>query len=209
MRPTARLVLAADLAGTFVFAVEGALAGIAGHLDLLGVLVLAFVTALGGGVIRDVLIGDTPPAALRDWRYPALAFAAGAMTFLFYLAVKQTPSMLLITLDAAGLALFAVAGTEKALGFGLHPLMAVLMGMTTGVGGGSVRDVLLAQVPAVLRVDFYASAALIGAIAVIASRSLGLHPQVAALIGGLTCFALRLIAVSQHWHLPVVGGSEV
>ena len=200
-----RLVLAADLAGTFVFALEGALAGIAGHLDLLGVLVLSFVTALGGGIIRDVLIGDTPPAALRDWRYPALAFGAGALTFLFYLTVQHSPHMLLITLDAAGLALFAVAGTEKALGFGLHPFTAILMGTITAVGGGSVRDVLLAEVPAVLRTDFYATAAILGAVAMIVGRRYGLHPQVAALLGGLICFALRMIAVGQHWHLPVVG----
>ena len=110
-----RLIFAADLAGTFVFATEGAVAAIAASLDLFGVLVLSFATALCGGVARDVLIGATPPQAIRDWRYPITAFTAGAITFLSYELVRRVPTPLLTSLDAAGLALFAVAGTQKAL----------------------------------------------------------------------------------------------
>jgi uncharacterized membrane protein YeiH len=146
------LVRGADLAGTFVFALQGALAAIAGRLDLLGEMVLAFATALGGGVIRDVLMGDLPPSALRGWSYPCTAFLAGALVFALepYL---QVPRGLLVTLDAGGLALFAVAGTEKALDARIHPLSAILLGTITLVGGGTLRHVLLTQVPAILRVD--------------------------------------------------------
>lgn len=197
-----RLVFAADLAGTFVFATEGALAAIAGGLDLFGVLVLSFATALCGGVARDVLIGAVPPQAIRDWRYPITAFAAGAITFLSYEFLRQVPTPLLVTLDAAGLALFAVAGTEKALAYGLHPFMAILMGGITGVGGGTVRDILLSRVPAILRVDIYATAALAGAAVMLAAQKLGLPASLAVVLGAITCFALRMLSVWQHWQLP-------
>ena len=159
---TDRLLYAVDLAGTLFFGIEGAMAAIGGNLDLLGLLVLACATAFGGGIIRDLLIGDIPPASLRDWRYVAVAVAGGASAFFLHSKVEETPAWLLTLVDAAGLALFAVAGTEKALQFKMHPFIAALMGMITGVGGGVVRDVLLAQVPRVLRADVYATAALAG-----------------------------------------------
>ena len=195
------LVRVADLAGTFVFAFQGALAAIAGHLDLFGDMVLAFCTALGGGVIRDVLMGDLPPSALRGWSYPCTAFLAGALVFALepYL---QVPRQLLVTLDAGGLALFAVAGTEKALDARIHPLSAVLLGTITAVGGGTIRDLLLTQVPAILRIDVYATAAMAGAIVLVVARRLGLSRTLAAVLGGLVCFVLRMVAVSQHWQLP-------
>jgi uncharacterized membrane protein YeiH len=172
---------------------------------LLGVLVLAFATALGGGVIRDVLIGSVPPSALRDWRYPAVAFVAGGATFVAYGAVLAVPPDLIIGLDAAGLGLFAVAGTEKALQFGIQPFIAVLLGTITGVGGGTVRDVLLAQIPGVLRVDVYATAALAGSAILVIARQLGWPPAWAATLGGTVCFILRMLAVWQHWNLPQAG----
>lgn len=200
-----RVVLAADLAGTFVFALEGAFAAIGGHLDLFGVMVLAFVTALGGGVIRDLLMGYLPPAALRGWTYAGTAFAAAAIAFVIDPYV-QIPRALLLTLDAAGLALFAVAGTEKALNAGIHPFSAVLLGTITGVGGGTLRDVLLTKIPVILRVDVYATAALFGAVVLVLSRRLGLSSPLAALIGGSACFVLRMMAVWQHWQLPGSAG---
>src|ERR1700689_4971648 len=146
-----KLLLWADLAGTFLFAVEGALIAVPANLDLLGVMVLAFSTALVGGIIRDVLIGAVPPSSLRDWRYPAAAFVGGAIVFFLHPVIRQVPVSVIITLDAAALALFAVAGTEKALVYKMHPLVAAFLGTITGVGGGTVRDIMLAQVPAVLR----------------------------------------------------------
>jgi uncharacterized membrane protein YeiH len=203
----ARLVSAADFAGVFVFAVEGALAGVAGRLDVFGVVVLSVATALGGGMIRDVLIGAAPPTAIRDWRYIALAVAAALLTFLFLPLARDVPHSLLIVLDAAGLSLFAVAGAEKALSFNIHPVIAALMGTITGVGGGTVRDLLLNRIPAVLNSDVYATAALAGAIVVVAGRYTGLSPRLVAVAGGLLCFALRLAAVWGRWQLPVAQGS--
>jgi uncharacterized membrane protein YeiH len=160
-----------------------------------------------GGIIRDVLIGAVPPASLRDWRYPAAAFAGGAIVFFLHPVIRQVPASVIITLDAAALALFAVAGTEKALVYKMHPLVAALLGTITGVGGGTVRDILLAQVPAVLRADIYASAALAGAIVMIMATKLKLPPTLAAILGGLVCFSLRVISVWQHWSLPQAVGS--
>ena len=201
-----QVVLVADLAGTVVFAIEGAHAAMRAGLDLLGVLVLSFVVALGGGVIRDLLIGAAPPSAMRDWRYPMLAFAAGLATFVLHVQVEAVPPALFTALDAAGLALFAVAGAEKALDARLNPLTATLMGAMTGCGGGVLRDMLLARVPVVLVADIYASAAWLGAAVVVLGRRFGCPPAVAAALGFVTCFALRLAAVRWGWHLPRIAG---
>ncbi|HEY1999927.1 trimeric intracellular cation channel family protein [Paraburkholderia sp.] len=200
------IVWAADLAGTAVFAVEGAVIAMRGGLDLLGVMVVSFVAALGGGVIRDLLIGATPPNAIRDWRYAALTCAAGLLSFGLHTVAPPIPATLVIVLDAAGLALFAVAGVEKALLFRIHPFVAMLLGTMTGVGGGVVRDILLARVPVVLQADFYASAAFTGALVVVLARRAGMPSGWAALAGGLACFVLRLVAVAHGWHLPKATG---
>ncbi len=196
------VILAADLIGTLVFAVEGALSAIRSELDLLGVMVIAFIAALGGGVIRDVLIGATPPNAIRDWRYPALTFLAGLLTFLFHSTFQGISYHLLLVLDAAGLSLFAVAGVEKAIMFGIRPFVAMLMGTVTGVGGGVIRDILMARIPAVLQTDIYATAAFFGAFIVLVGRRFGLSEGAAGLLGGLMCFTVRLLSVAYGWHLP-------
>ena len=201
-RASDRLLLVADLTGTFLFGLEGALTATAGGLDLLGILVLAFATALAGGVVRDLLIGDVPPASLRDWRYPATAFSAGILVFFLHPFLQAIPPPVIITLDAAALSLFAAAGTRKALMFEINPFIATLLGTITGVGGGTIRDIFLAQVPAVLHTDIYATAALFGSAVMVLARKIGLHPTVAALLGGSACFVLRMVAVRQHWNLP-------
>ncbi len=201
---SARLLLVIDLLGTFVFAVEGATSGIQGNLDLLGLMVLAFATALGGGMIRDLLIGEIPPSALHDWRYAATAFIAAGSVFVWHNNVSHLPPSLLVTVDAAGLGLFAVAGAAKALDFGIHPMLAVLMGGITGVGGGTVRDILLAQVPTVLRSDIYATAALLGATLMILGLKLKMRPAWATALGATACFVLRMVGLWEHWNLPRV-----
>ena len=163
---------------------------------------LAFSTALAGGIIRDLLIGDVPPASLRDWRYAAIAFAGGTVAFVSYRAVQGIPPNFMMVLDAAGLSLCAVAGTEKALLHKMHPFIAVLLGTITAVGGGTLRDMFLAQVPTVLRADVYATAALAGALILIAARRVGIAPRMAAVLGGVACFALRVVSVFLHWNLP-------
>jgi uncharacterized membrane protein YeiH len=199
-----RVVLVADLVGTAVFAIEGAGVAMRAGLDLLGVLVLSFIVALGGGILRDLLIGATPPSALRDWRYPVLAFVAGLLTFLLHAQMDAIPPGLMTVLDAAGLAVFAVAGAEKAVEFDISPLSAVLMGAITGCGGGVIRDLLLTRVPMVLNADIYATAALLGAALVVAGRRVGYPPAPVAMAGFVVCFALRLVAVHYGWHLPRV-----
>ena len=203
---SARLLLVVDLLGTFLFGLEGATAATRGNLDLLGLMVLAFATALGGGILRDLLIGASPPNSIRDWRYSATAFLAAAFVFLWHTTVSHFPNSVMVTLDAAGLGLFAVAGAQKAIEYDIPPLIAILMGGVTGVGGGTICDVLLARVPVVLRSDVYATAALLGATIVVLGLKLKMRPVVAMTVGAIACFALRMVAVWQHWNLPRVGG---
>ena len=202
---TQQLVLViANLAGTFVFALSGALAATRRQLDLFGVLVLAFAAATSGGIARDVLIGAVPPLAISDWRYLSVAVAAGVLTFRWSHRIERMHYPVRM-FDAAGLALFTVTGAHKALAFGLHPVMAAVLGMLTGIGGGIVRDLLLADVPMVLRADLYAVAALIGAAVVVIGARFGL-PSVATMSAGAAlCFALRMLAVRHGWHLPIAG----
>jgi uncharacterized membrane protein YeiH len=198
------LVLVLDLCGTFVFALSGATAAVRRQLDLFGVLVLSFAAANSGGIARDLLIGAVPPGAISDWRYLAVSLIAGVLTFYWspFIEKLQNPVRMF---DAAGLALFAVAGTQKALAFGLNPFMAALLGMLTGIGGGIARDVLLADVPMVLRADLYAVAALAGATVVAVGSTLQLPTAVVMLTGAALCFGLRVMAVQRGWQLPVAG----
>lgn len=200
---SAKLLLAIDLIGTVLFAAEGASKAAQAHLDLLGVLVLAFVVALAGGIVRDLLIGATPPSAVQDWRYAATALVTGAVVFGLHASTAGLNVWVLTTLDAAGLAFFAVAGAGKALEYGIHPLLATMMGGITGVGGGTVQDLLLNQIPSVLRTDVYASAALLGAaVTVVLLRTRRVPAAVCSAAGIAVCFALRMVAVAEHWNLP-------
>src|SRR5207244_10624481 len=203
-------LLVLELAGTFVVVLSGAAAGVKHRLDLFGVLVIACATATAGGITRDVLIGAVPPAALRDWRYLGIAVVAGLMVFLSRPRPERHHRLrnLILTFDAAGLALFAVSGTQTALGYGLNPVMAALLGMLTGIGGGMLRDVLVSDIPAVLRSDLYAVAALAGAIIVVAGHVLNAPPAASALAGATVCFGIRLIALRRGWQLPTAGGKK-
>ena len=191
-----------DLVGTFVFALSGALVGVRHRLDLFGVLVLSFVAANGGGVMRDTMIGATPPAALQDWRYVAISIAAGLLTFWRAGAIERWRNPVQ-SIDALGLGVFAVAGALKAQAFGLGPVGAMLLGMLTGIGGGMIRDVLVAQVPTVLKAELYAIAALAGAGMVVLGKALGLPLTATVVAGVLTCTGLRLFAIRRGWRLPV------
>lgn len=194
---------ALDLIASFVLAVQGGSAAAAHGLDLLGILTVALISAVGGIVLRDVLIGAQPSEALRNSVMIAIALAGGLLAFLAFQLVNGVPESLLLGIDAIGLSLLAVAGTEKALEYGLKGPVAILMGGVTGVGGGTMRDILLTQIPAVLRVDFIASSALIGGAVLVVARHCGLRPAHAAVLGGVTCGTLRLLSALLHWHLPV------
>jgi uncharacterized membrane protein YeiH len=196
------LLLVLDLIGTFVFALSGASAAVNRRLDLFGVLVLSFVAGNFGGITRDLMIGAVPPAAISDWRYLAVSLLAGVITFCWFMAVDRWRNSVLL-FDAGGLAFFAVAGTQKALTFGLNPVMAALLGMVTGIGGGMVRDVLVAEIPTVLRADLYAVAALAGAAVVVAGSLLDLPSTATTIAGVALCFGLRLMAIRRGWQLPI------
>lgn len=196
-----------DLLGTFAFALSGATAGVRKGLDLFGVLVLAFAAATAGGIARDVMLGATPPAALVDPRYLAASTVAGLITFHRYALIERLRHPVQIT-DAVGLSLFAVVGTGKALEYGLGPVGAVLLGVLTGIGGGIARDVLVMEVPAVLRRELYAVAALVGATLVAGGRALELPAVPVSVAAAATCFALRFLAMRRGWQLPVARPNE-
>jgi uncharacterized membrane protein YeiH len=201
------LLLVLDLVGTFVFALSGAAAGVKRRLDLFGVLVLSFAAGNAGGITRDLLVGAVPPAAISDWRYVAVSLLAGIVTFYWFSGIDRLRSPVLV-FDAAGLGLFAVSGTQKALAFGLNPVMAALLGMLTGIGGGMTRDVLLAEIPTVLRADIYAVAALAGAAVVVIGAELQLPSTAVTIVGAVLCFGLRFMAIRRGWHLPVADESD-
>ncbi|MGH8117297.1 MAG: trimeric intracellular cation channel family protein [Rhodanobacteraceae bacterium] len=195
------LVTVLDLGGTFVFAISGAVAAVKYRLDIFGVMVLAFAAGNVGGITRDLLIGATPPAAIDHLSYLGVSILAGLIVF-FWDPVVTRHSNTVLWFDAVGLAFFAVAGAEKALLFGINPVMAALLGMLTGIGGGILRDVLVMQIPAVLRSDLYALAALIGAAIVVGGHVLNVNAVATTIVGGLACFALRYMAIRHGWHLP-------
>src|SRR5438105_8805975 len=190
-----------ELGGTFVFALSGAVAGIKHRLDLFGVLVLSFAAGNSGGIARDGMIGAHPPAAISDWRYIAVSMLAGLITFYWYQVISRLRSPVLV-FDAAGLALFAVSGAGKALAFHAGPVAATLLGMLTGIGGGMVRDILVTEIPTVLRTELYAVAALIGAAVLVLGRMLYLPSSVAAAAGAVLCFGLRFMATRRGRQLP-------
>jgi len=198
---TVPLLLALDLIGTFVFALSGAASGVKHKLDAFGVGVLAFVAGNAGGVTRDLLIGAVPPAAIKDWRYVAVSLVAGAVTFACYPKVKRLQPIVLL-FDAAGLGLFAVAGTQKALAVGIDPFVSALLGMLTGIGGGVLRDLLVNEIPVVLRTDLYALAALAGAAVVVGGHLAHWPPPATTVAGAILCVGLRVVAIRRGWSLP-------
>jgi|tagenome__1003787_1003787.scaffolds.fasta_scaffold20288688_1 uncharacterized membrane protein YeiH len=200
------LILVLNLAGTFVFGLSGGLAAVRARLDLLGVVVLAAVVGLAGGVTRDLLIG-TPPATFRDWRYLAAAGAAGLVCF-FAGSVLERVERSVMVFDAIGLSLFTVTGATKALQFGLGPVQAILLGTITGVGGGMLRDVLLRQVPTVLREGLYAVPALLGATVLVVAQQAGSTSPFFPVLGAVVCVVVRLLGLRYGIMLPTAPSEE-
>jgi uncharacterized membrane protein YeiH len=199
------LVALLDFSGTFAFAISGGLVAVRHRLDLFGVFVLSFAAATAGGIARDVMLGATPPASLVDWRYAGVSILAGLLTFYRHEQVERMRSPVQL-FDAIGLGLFAVLGADKALAAGVGPVGAVMLGILSGIGGGIARDVLVAQVPSVLRRELYAVAAFAGALVVVAGDAVALPPGPVAVAGAVVCFLLRLMAIRRGWRLPVAGG---
>lgn len=190
-----------ELAGTFAFALSGAVAARDRGLDWFGIMAIAFTVACGGGVVRDLCLGAVPPAGLTDWRYLAVAVLAALMTMGVRSLVERLAHPVLL-FDALGLGLFAVAGAQKALAFGHDSELALLLGMVTAVGGGVARDVLLNRVPVILQREIYASAALVGAGIEVAGNRLGWASDARTWLALATCFALRYLSLRYRWNLP-------
>lgn len=210
---SADLQLALDVIGVFVFALSGALVGVRRGLDLVGVVVLAWLAGLGGGILRDVFLGDLPPVGLSDPRLLGTALSAGVLVFVLHprltglRASRRRLRLGLISrsvrvLDAAGLAVFCVGGALKAVSFSAPPVAAVLIGVIAATGGGVLRDVLAGQVPELLRRELYAVPALIGSVLVVVSFETG-HLGVGIVWGSvMLVFVIRIVAVILDLNAP-------
>ncbi|WP_026770272.1 trimeric intracellular cation channel family protein [Asinibacterium sp. OR53] len=197
-----------DLAGTFVFAISGAVAAKQRGLDMFGICAIAFTVACGGGIIRDLCIGAIPPAGFTNWRYLVAAIISTGMTIGLYPLVQRLNHPV-IFFDALGLSLFAVTGAQKTLAYGHNSEVAVLLGITTAVGGGVMRDILLNRVPIILEKEIYASAALVGALIVVAGNYFKwFSSDWVSIIALIVCFVLRLLALRYRWNLPVYSNDK-
>lgn len=201
LRRVALLPVVLDLIGIFVFALSGALLAVRIHFDIVGVGVLAAVTGLGGGIMRDVLIGAIPPASFTDWRYIVVPLVAGLVAFRFHPDLARIERSI-TWFDALGLGLFCVLGTQKALIFGLGPIPAALMGVLTGIGGGVLRDLLANRMPVVLREDVYALPALAGSLAVVVVWELGYFAEWVLVPAAALCIVFRMAAIHYRWRAP-------
>jgi uncharacterized membrane protein YeiH len=205
------VLLVLDLVGTFAFALNGALTAVRlVRVDIVGVVTLGMTTAVGGGIVRDVLLGAVPPATFVDWRYLAVAAAGGLIAFLFSRRLGRLARSIDL-LDAAGLSLFAVTGASKALGLGVGPVQAIILGTVTAVGGGTVRDVLIRQVPGVLSSGLYAIPALVGATLVVLATIGGANQVLGspvALGAAGVCFVIRMAGLRFGLDAPRPPGSD-
>jgi uncharacterized membrane protein YeiH len=200
--------LALDLTGTFAFALNGALTAIrVARLDIVGVITLGMFTALGGGMIRDILLGALPPATFEDWRYLAVAAVGSLVAFVFGRGLDRL-AMPILVLDAAGLSLFAVSGSLKSLDLGVGAAQAVILGAITAVGGGTLRDVLIREVPAVLTSGLYAIPALVGALLTVIGERSGLPGLPTAVVAAVVCFTTRMLGVRYGIEAPAPPGTR-
>jgi uncharacterized membrane protein YeiH len=192
-----------DLIGIFAFAVSGALTAIHRGHDVVGIAVLAVVTALGGGLIRDLVLGDTPPPAFTQWPYLVVPLAAAAVTAVAHPELERLGRTLLV-FDAAGLGLFCVAGTAKAVEHGLGPVAAAVLGVTTAAGGGVLRDVIARETPALVRSDseLYALPAFAGALVVAVAASSGATTPALGATVAVLVFVVRVLALHRRWRGP-------
>jgi uncharacterized membrane protein YeiH len=195
-------ILVLNLVGTFAFGLSGGILAVRKKMDLFGVLVLAEVTGLGGGILRDLIVGRTPPLTLVDWRYLTAAGLAGLLVFVDFRQIVKWHRFITV-FDAAGLAIFTVTGTTIALGTGLSPPSAALLGMLTGIGGGALRDLLAGEVPLVLRSEIYAVASLLGAVIITLANQAQVLGLAVEVLAAAATFALRVVSVWRGWRIPI------
>ncbi|MGI9274987.1 MAG: trimeric intracellular cation channel family protein [Endozoicomonas sp.] len=195
------LLYSLDLFGTAVFAISGAWVACRKDMDVFGAMVLAFVTAVGGGTIRDALLGATPVFWIQDTWYVLVILASTAAAILFRKWHERVKWPLQVA-DALGLAVFAVIGVAKAQAYGAEPIAAVMMGVLTGCGGGAIRDVLAGEVPAVLRKEVYASAAIAGGVTYVFLEQMNEGGSSVTLIAASVVLIMRLLAMYKGLSLP-------
>ena len=196
-------ISALNLIGVFVFAISGAVAGIKRKTDFVGVLILSFAAAGCGGIMRDVLLGALPPENITSWELLAVSQLAGLFTYFCFPLVNRLNNPVQI-FDAFGLGLFTVLGVTKALQFGITPVWAVLLGVLTGVGGGVLRDMLVAQVPMIMRGEIYATASIAGGGIVAGGLYWNVMPmEMLMVLGAVVCTSVRLLALRYNWAMPV------
>lgn len=206
MSQALRVRTGVEIAAVGLLSVEGARIAADARLDLFGVVVLGLITALGGGLIRDVLLGDIPPPGLRTWELLAVSVGGAVIVIVGYQFVDDLPNWFYVTLDAAGVGLFCVVGAAKTLDLGLHFSLALFMGVLTGIGGGVIRDMMINDVPLVLRAELYAVSLFVGGGVFVALTAMGRSRLLAMVAGGSVFCSLRLLSVWQDWNLPTVRG---
>ncbi len=194
-------IYAIDLIGTFVFAISGVLTATKQKFDIFGAAVIAFVTAVGGGTLRDMLIGSTPVGWMQDNNYLILIGIAVPLSFFFRKYIQKLRKTMFL-FDAVGIGLFTILGLEKTLALGLHPAVAVIMGTVSACFGGVVRDVLCNVVPLIFRGTVYATACMAGAILYLLLRNFSLQYEVAMIITIVFIIVIRIFAVRRKWKLP-------
>lgn len=197
-----KLFNAVDILATGIFAIEGAAAAAFAGFDLLGVMVVGFTVGLGGGLIRDILLGDLPPAAFRSPARMMVALACALGTFILASTIPDFSTQSLLVLDAIGLALFCVAGAMKAYGYGCNLLVVSILGTITATGGGLIRDVLLSKSPYVLSESVYGTAAFAGALTAGALLKATGNERLSVGSGFVVALAIRLLAIAFDLHLP-------
>lgn len=200
---TELLVFILDIFGTFVFAISGAQAARESKLDLFGIFIIAYLTACGGGIVRDICLGATPPAGIQNWQYLVTTLCSVACVLIFKSLIEKIQFPIMI-FDALGLSLFSVAGTQKALFMGFNYQVAILLGVLSAIGGGILRDVLLGKVPVVFRKEIYASAAFLGSSIFALAFYLDIHWSIGTWIGVLACFVVRYLSIRNKWNLPTL-----
>lgn len=207
-----KLVFFLEFVGTCAFSISGAVSGIHKRLDIFGVLFCAIITALGGGVIRDILLANLPPVMFREYIYVIIAVATTLPVFLlarrfkaYFIAHKDLANNIINVFDAAGLAVFTVVGMNTAIsaGYGSNGFFVIFLGMTSGCGGGIIRDICLTEIPLVFAKRIYAVASIVGGLVYyLMFVTLGVYESVAAVSGMAVIFALRICATVFHWNLP-------
>ena len=197
------LITALDLIGTLVFAISGSLMAKQHDFDIFGAAVVAFVTALGGGTIRDLLIGVTPVGWMIDPQYLVAVITGVVMVLVFpsYL-LKLRKTMFLF--DTIGIGIFTLIGIQKAIGLGLSPMIALMMGIVSAVFGGVIRDILCTEVPLIFRKEIYATACLAGGAIYLLSIYLGVNNNLAMIISMFIIIGIRLVSVVKHIALPKI-----